>query len=721
MHSSDNHRHCFLLTGSINEVLSDFLHLCEHLSTPLICAHDVTEYNQLNTSVLDDSSIETPSFRTCSFKQVRQELGSTHDAILVDLTHGVSASALAILAGTVRGNGVFAIALPDDNWLKMVDHDLPRYLPWPYESKQINSSFKRFLLSHLYNDSSPFKTIQSHQVQSNQVQPNPLQALPALASIEENAPLTNEQAKAQSCLFDEAAKSYVLIAPRGRGKSTLLGDSLAKMLQANKKVALTAPNQAAIQTLKARFEYLLKEANLDAPLPFYAPDALLTNEEKWDMLFVDEASMIPVPLLMALNQKAEHCLFSTTDYGYEGAGKGFGIRFCRYLEAQTTANMLPLQSLILNSPIRWGENDPLEIWINDCFFLAPNQGEEIPFIHAESASFSLVYKAVVGEAWLTQPDLLARTFQLLVSAHYQTSPDNLRWILDDPSVSAYLSLQGSAVNSVAIITEEGLLPNELSLAVLQGTRRPRGHLVPQSLLAHEGIEDAGHYRYWRISRIATQQSEQSKGLASRLLSHIETTAKNHLIKETVPCDFLSTSFAAASDVVAFWLKNGFIPVRLGTTKDQASGCYSLMMVKPLNENAQEKASVWHQAYLANLAINLPRDYPDIDANLANKLSEGALNAEPSATILSEKDQKDLALFVNHHRPYLTIRAQLTRLVKHAISHKQLTTTHKDYSLLNTVITQSAGEIDFTAFGLKTKKQVEKHLKLLVEELLRSRA
>jgi tRNA(Met) cytidine acetyltransferase len=726
MHSSDNHRHCFLLTGSINDILSDFLHLCKHLSAPLICAHDVAEYDQLNTLLSDDSSVETPSFRTCSFKQVRQELGSTHEAILVDLTQGVSASALAILAGTVRGKGVFAIALPDDDWLKMVDQDLPRYLPWPYESKQIKSSFKRFLLSHLYSDASPFKVIQSHpvqsnQVQSNQVQSNPLQALPALVSIEENAPLTNEQAKAQACLFDEAAKSYVLIAPRGRGKSTLLGDSLAKMLQANKNVALTAPNQAAIQTLKARFEHLLKEANLDAPLPFYAPDALLANETRWDMLFVDEASMIPVPLLMALNQKAKHCLFSTTDYGYEGAGKGFGIRFCHYLEAQSTTKKLSLQPLTLSLPIRWGGNDPLETWINDCFFLAPTQGEEIPFIHAESASFSQVYKAIVGEAWLTQPDLLARTFQLLVSAHYQTSPDNLRWILDDPSVSAYLSLQGSAVNSVAIITEEGLLPDELSLAVLQGTRRPRGHLVPQSLLAHEGIEDAGHYRYWRISRIATQQSEQSKGLASRLLNHIEIAAKKHLTNETVPCDFLSTSFAATSNVVAFWLKNGFIPVRLGTTKDQASGCYSLMMVKPLNKNAEEKALVWHHAYLANLAINLPRDYPDIDANLANKLSKGLLSKEPSITIFSEKDKKDLALFVNHHRPYLTIRAQLTRLVKHAMTHKQLTRSHKNYSLLNTVITQSASEIDFTIFGLKTKKQVEKHLKTVVEELLRSRA
>jgi len=701
---SDNHRHCFILKGSPSEVLSDFLRLCKNFDSPLVSAHDVSQYDELLVP-----SLKSQPFKTCSFKQARQELGSSHDAILVDLTHGVSASALAILAGTVRGNGLFAIALPKGDWLSVVDLDLPRYLPWPYESHQIESSFKRFLLNQLHRDSSPFQTLAADKIHP----------LPALPSIENHAALTKEQTEAQFCLFEEQAKSYVLIAPRGRGKSTLLGDSLGKMLKAGKLVALTAPNQDAIKTLKARCEHLLRQANLDTELPFFAPDALLANNTHWDMLFVDEASMIPVPLLMTLNQKAEHCLFSTTDYGYEGAGKGFGIRFCRYLKDQQTTKTWSLKPLTLTQPIRWAENDPLENWINDCFFLAPNQNQDPSFILTEKPLLTQTYKAIAGNEWLAQPDLLSRTFQLLVSAHYQTSPDNLRWILDDPSICAYLSLQGPVVNSVAIITEEGQLPDELSLAVMQGTRRPRGHLVPQSLLAHEGIEDAGQYRYWRISRIATQQSEQNKGVASQLLSYIETLARKKPISER--CDFLCCSFAATPDVVAFWLKNNFIPVRLGTSKDQASGCYSLMMVKPLNESAQEKASIWHQNYVANLAINLPRDYPDISSSLANKLSKGLLSKEPSITLFSEKDKKDLALFVNHHRPYLTIRAQLTRLVKHAMTHKQLTTSHKNYSLLNTVITQSASEIDFTVFGLKTKKQVEKYLKKVVEELLRSRA
>ncbi|MFI8619519.1 tRNA(Met) cytidine acetyltransferase TmcA [Marinomonas sp. NPDC078689] len=717
MYSADNHRHCFLFKGSTPEVLSGFLRLCEHLTTPLICAHDVEPYQQLAPS-------QNTAFRTCSFKQARQELGSSHDAILVDLTHGVSASALAILAGTVRGNGIFAIALPEEDWLSVVDQDLPRYLPWPYQSEQIDSSFKRFLLARLENNSSPFIALSS-QGHSHQQTP-----LPALDRLNENAPLTQEQTAAQACLLSLKAKSYVLIAPRGRGKSTLLGDSLAKMLQAGKKVALTAANQTAITTLKKRFDEQLQHSAVTAEFPFFAPDALLSSDTHWDLLLVDEASSIPLPMLMALNKKAKHCLFSTTDYGYEGAGKGFGIRFCRYLEAQSDGCLLPLERLTLRRPIRWGENDPLENWMNDCFFLAPEQNTKNPQSVAKHDDAVLEYSVIKGAEWLTQTAALSQTFQLLVSAHYQTSPDNLRWVLDDPSVSTYLSMQGDHLHSVAIVTEEGPLPDELSSAVLQGTRRPRGHLIPQSLLAHEGIEDAGQYRYWRISRIATQTNQQNKGMASELLNHIEAIAKQKNAHEA--CDFLCTSFAATADVVAFWQKNAFVPVRLGTTKDQASGCYSLMMVKPLTDKARQRTAHWHHSYLANLAINLPRDYSDIDAHLADKLAMPLVENTPLITTrfnesrgenppvcdtISDKDKKDLLLFVHHHRPYLTIRAQLTRLVQSKISRQQLTVTHPDYSLLNALIRQPANKVDFSAFQLNTKKQVEKHLKSVVDALL----
>lgn len=631
----DNHRHCFILKGSPSEVLSDFLHLCKNFSTPLIAAHDVSQYDELLAP-----SLKTKQFKTCSFKQARQELGSSYDAILVDLTNGVSASALAILSGTVRGNGLFAIALPNEDWLPMIDQDLSRYLPWPYTPEKVTSHFKHFLLNHLQSDMSPFRIMNSSDIK----------ALPKLKQIDPNAPLTQEQANAQSCLFEQRAKSYVLIAPRGRGKSTLLGDTLAKLINAGKGVAITAPNQEAIVSLKTRFEQVIDQDSMT--LPFFAPDALISDSTHWDFLFVDEASMIPLPLLMELNEKAQHCLFSTTDYGYEGAGKGFGIRFCQYLTSQKTTKTLALQSLILSQPIRWGGNDPLEHWINDCFFLATPETNTQGAESTNAGTTSLAtYRQLTGADWLENTDLLADTFQLLVSAHYQTSPDNLRWVLDDPSVSTHLYLSNGKAQSVAIITAEGNLPSALSQEVMQGKRRPRGHLVPQSLLAHEGMENAGQYCYWRISRIATEQSQQNKGIASQLLTQIENLANER-------CDFLCTSFAATPDVVSFWLKNGYLPVRLGTSKDQASGSYSLMMVKPMTQHVALLANDWQNRFIEQFLLNLLLQYFDLSSELILIiLSQKHYDQDelPALAMLSSEDLRDIALFVDHHRQFDSIR------------------------------------------------------------------
>lgn len=686
MHSSDNHRHCFLLTGSTNDVLSDFLSLCKHLSKPLICAHDVAQYNQLNLN----------KFTTRTYKQVRQELGSTHDAVLVDLTHGVSASALAILAGTVRGNGVFAIALPEGDWLSFVDQDLPRYLPWPYEPAQVTSHFKHYLLNKLQDNDSPFRLVPSSDIQ----------ALPKLKPIESNPSLTKEQADAQSCLLKQLAKSYVLIAPRGRGKSTLLGDSLAKLLKAGKRVAITAPNQDAIVSLKSRFKHLLDQDK--TTLPFFAPDALISDSTHWDFLFVDEASMIPLPLLMMLNEKAEHCLFSTTDYGYEGAGKGFGIRFCRHLASQKTTHAFALQPLTLSQPIRWGGNDPLENWINSNFFLTDADDRNIATTTDQNNDKATVeFKQFTGKDWLENTGLLAYTFQLLVRAHYQTSADNLRWILDDPSVSTHILLSEGQALSVAIITEEGNLPSTLSQEVMQGKRRPRGHLIPQSLLAHEGVKNAGQYCYWRISRIATEQSQQNQGLASQLLTQIESLANDR-------CDFLCASFAATPDVVSFWLKNGYLPVRLGTNKDQASGSYSLMMVKPMTQHATLLANEWQNRFIEQFLLNLLLQYSDLSSNLiliiiSQKYHQDEL---PALATLTQQDLQDIALFVDYHRHFDSIRPIFLKATLHLALTGRLTPKDPTHQLLieaalgrNTEQTSQKAQL----FGKKSMHQAFKHL------------
>lgn len=636
-----HHRQCFLTYGDPESSYSAFLSLCQAFNHLLVVAHDVHHYAPL---------VSNKRVTLRPMNKIHNELGQSYDAVLLDISDGISASALAILSGTVRGGGAFVIALPKEQaiWFSQPDQQMARYLPWPFEITEVPSVFKRYFLSSLENHS-PFVELEEGLV------------LPALETTTNQIELTDDQQAAQALLLKQEpkqeSKTHVLIAPRGRGKSTLLGDTLAHWHKQGLTLAITAANPDALVSAKAQFEKAFAESSLPK-FPFYAPDALLLNDVYWDHLIVDEAARLPLPVLEGLLGKAKHCVFSTTDYGYEGAGKGFGIRFCQSLEEHHR----PLQRLNLDQPTRWGENDPLENWLNQLFFLTPPlEGG----FSVKNHSIEKKHCSLKGVQWLAEPELLKQAFHLLVNAHYQTSPDNLRWILDDPSVETWLSLdQDQSLHSVAIVTEEGKLPDHLSQEVMAGTRRPRGHLLPQSLLAHAGIEEAGRFQYWRISRIATQPSLQSQGFASQLINKIY----DHAVDKV---DFLSTSFAATSDVVPFWQKNGFIPVRLGTTKDKASGCYSLMMVKPLNSTAEMKAKRWQSLFYEDWLYNLLLQYRDMDTALViTILSLAGASDTFSILQLSAQDKHNLTLFSQAHRPFDTVRASLfKRFVALAIDGK----------------------------------------------------
>jgi len=105
------------------------------------------------------------------------------------------------------------------------------------------------------------------------------QSLHSFASIGFNrrkCAITKRTGQAQSGFVDDRRKSYVLIALAGRGSPPYWATVWLKCCKPNRKVALNgAPSSREIQPLKARFEYLLKKANLERPrLPFYARDGL---------------------------------------------------------------------------------------------------------------------------------------------------------------------------------------------------------------------------------------------------------------------------------------------------------------------------------------------------------------------------------------------------------------------------------------------------------------
>ncbi|MEF1307638.1 tRNA(Met) cytidine acetyltransferase, partial [Vibrio owensii] len=112
-------------------------------------------------------------------------------------------------------------------------------------------------------------------------------------------------------------------------------------------------------------------------IQFIAPDELLSTLPECDLLLVDEAAAIPVPMPKQITEQYHRLVFSTTIHGYEGCGRGFTLKFVDWLQKQRPGmNLCHLQQ-----PIRWATNDNLEAWLYQAFLLdaelTPSQPTEL--------------------------------------------------------------------------------------------------------------------------------------------------------------------------------------------------------------------------------------------------------------------------------------------------------------------------------------------------------
>lgn len=661
-------RHFYLITGSQQNRLACFAKLTKALNSEHVFCYAYPSLSE-NVSQLDSN------LTIMHLDKLPQTLGHTTDAILLDIEQGISANALAIAAGTVKGGGVFALGLSSlAQWLMHPDQDLAKRLPWPLTPEGQVSHFKHYFLKSLFHHSQlegAFAVSKLNNIQLPYVtviDANDQTVVSKLPSIE---PITQEAfqlTSQQSDLLTAAhniintvaplqSTALLLTAHRGRGKSTLMGMLLAYLNKMGLRTAITAPNRSALSIVQQHYQEVL---NACAELPFYAPDELIKSQHDIDWLLIDEAAALPLPILDQLSKRSTNLILSTTNHGYELSGKGFFGRFIPKLSAQKA-----LHAFTLDDPVRWKKDDPLEDFINQLLLLYPSESTLIQNTHPlKSGDSTPVIQAFTGHDWLNHPEMLAPLFGLLVSAHYQTSPNDLRWIMDDPSVTTWFKARQTSVLSVAVVIEEGPLDPALTQEILQGTRRPRGHLLPQSLVAHEGWRDAAAFRYWRITRIATEAAFERQGLGSNLLAQLQTQAVTRAV------DFLCVSFSAQYELIQFWIKNGFVVVRLGTSKDTSSGQYSVMMVKGICASALKRQIEWNQRFRDDFQFNLLSHYADLPTQVALSLLQTAKTDRNTVPPIKRKDNILLAidtqdifhlqLFIKHHRPLSSVRAAFLR-------------------------------------------------------------
>ncbi|NOJ21455.1 tRNA(Met) cytidine acetyltransferase TmcA [Vibrio coralliilyticus] len=555
-----NHRFGVVLKGSVDWQSNTLSALKELFSNSAIY--------QLGGKSDDDN------VHLVTFKQGQRLLGQECGLLICDFSDGFDANSFSAALGCVTGGGLVVIIPADSDSLSLSEQ-------W------FNAALGSLI-----------------QVE----QSKPLPELPQMESASAE-PLAQQRAaveKIRKVVEGHRKRPLVMTADRGRGKSSALGIAAAELMEARDlHIVVTSPSLATVAPVFEHAHRLLPEAVIkkgsiqlgQSTLTFIAPDALLRMSPECDLLLVDEASAIPIPMLQKMVERHHRCVFSTTIHGYEGCGRGFTLKFQAWLRQQRPGAVF----YHLDQPIRWNENDPIERWLFETFLLNAEL-ETPPLTVLPPIKLELVDK----QQLVVQPDLLRSCFALLVNAHYQTSPNDLMLLLEDDAIQLYAAFSEQYCLGCMLTIKEGELEEPLIKSIQQGQRRPRGHLVPVMLANHLGLTQAASQASLRVMRIATHPDYQQQGLGSAMLEQLTQRSGSQ---------FMSTSFGATSELIRFWRKNGFVPVKLGVQRDQASGCHSVVMVK----GCFDWISVAEQHFHQSMRYLLGDAFADIETDIVRNL------------------------------------------------------------------------------------------------------
>ncbi|HSP56819.1 MAG TPA: GNAT family N-acetyltransferase [Halomonas sp.] len=615
--------------------------------------------------------------------QARTRLGGEQDLVVVDAVSahsGFDPEAFGAVAGTLQAGGLLVLMTPPD-WGVRPDADYWRLAEHPWRVDQLSARYLTRLARLLRADPT---VIQWPAGQA----PGPCRLL------EEASSSLPDPADDRDCLSADQAgavrrltrlrrrRPLVLTADRGRGKTAALGIACARLLAAGEsRLLVTAPRPSAVEGLFERLAALCPDGHREGltfrqdgrMVLFMAPDALTTLARCGEaggagsVLLVDEAAAIPAALLGEWLEAFPRIAFATTVHGYEGSGRGFALRFRDHLERRTP----DWQACTLSQPIRWAAGDPLEALVTRLLMLDAEPGEALP------GRCPLEWQCWSRDALAIDEASLRLLFGLLVQAHYRTTPADLRRLLDGPGVRltglAPCQSLDPAVNPQAVVvtSDEGGFEPSLAERVARGERRPRGHLLAQSLAAHAGSREALEARLRRVVRIAVHPGRRGEGLGRRLIEaeHAQARADGR--------DLLGASFGAEPGLIAFWQALGFRAVRLGLSRETATGEHALMMVSPLSERGERLSDTlrarFHRQLPGLLAFELADLAPDVAAALLAEGAKGNGVAEGGESeAIDAQDRRDIDDVAFAHREPALARPALQALVRHALARGRRT-------------------------------------------------
>ncbi|ALG82321.1 bifunctional p-loop ATPase/acetyltransferase [Halanaeroarchaeum sulfurireducens] len=592
-------------------------------------------------SVVAVGSGDGTHFETVPVTRTDSILGTTQAAIVLDCHEACRPNALGRMVGAVDGGGLLVLVVPPlDEWAHRRD-DFDEYLAVPPATvEDVDGRFRTRIVRTLRQHRGiAVYDVDAQALQDNGLtDPAPRPAPPPIEvpagsdfpSAAYDACLTRDQADALRSLeaLSTDENGVVIEADRGRGKSSVAGLAAGSFAVAGEDVLVTAPSYRSARAVFARANELCSTLDMlsndegesgarvlrtaaGGRVRFERPPAAATLPDSPDVVLVDEAAALPVRVHESFLE-APRVAFTTTVHGYEGAGRGFDVRFRDRLAASEHT----VHDVHMGEPIRYAPGDPVEVWAFRALLLDA-RGAVDPLV-SDATPTEASYRARSADELVADEHLLRETFGLLVAAHYRTEPNDLARLLDAPNISVRALLVDGHVVSVALLSREGGLDAETRSAVYEGSRI-RGNMIPDVLMSQLRDEAAGEPVGVRVMRIATHAAARNRGFGSRLLAEIRSDVEG--------VDWLGTGYGATPQLLRFWARNGYGAIHLSTTRNETSGEYSVVMLDPLTD-AGERLHARHASWFAARVGHQMHDVlRDVDPDVVRAVLR-AVDADP---------------------------------------------------------------------------------------------
>jgi len=604
-------------------------------------------------------------------------LGGEARLVVLDLFDGFNPDVLCIAAGLVQTGGVLLLLSPaPDNWSLEAD----RYARWQDERYSAQPYFVEYFFDAVARESEAGLLLTAEL----------LPDLPVVSPRLQTTPIENGRTAEQAEILRQITRwvqtgrngSVLISADRGRGKSTCLGMLVAD-LQTQLRVVVSANSrQGAAQLLRQCPQAL-----------FVAPDRLLRDGPKAELLVIDEAAMIPLPMLRQLTRLYPRQVLATTSGGYEGTGRGFMLRFVEQLESGK------LNRYRLEKPVRWCQGDVLEAWIERTLMLNVESVAAVAEFSADQCQIEILEQPGSAQAL----PLLRQAYALLNSAHYRTRPSDLRMLMENPDLVLMVARHRETVVGVMLLNPEGGFDAELCEAVFLGRRRPRGHLLAQMLTAQAGLKGFAGYRGLRVQRIAVAEDFRRQGLGRRMIERAMQYGRENTL------DYVGASFALDAATSNFWRRLQFQLVHVSYASGKSSGSHSIAVLKPLGGHLEQEIRQLQRRIQQQLPIWMTQFLQTLEAGQVTAL----LRYADYRADTGELEQHEIEAFASGNRGFELCFASLQKYVMQAVARDGF---DPDPLLIEKAVQNRDWKLLERESGAEGRKQLQQRLRGFVDAL-----